>query len=153
MQGANPADGPAMAGDPYGSFESSYQLAMRALASNAATVTAVALSAYKTEHAQYPAQLADLVPDYLPALPADPITRQPMRYRLQKRHGFVVYSVGENAVDDGGLLWNEVPDQGKPKLDDVVFAPIRSDPEQEWFLVAADQSEHGSESNQSQPTQ
>jgi len=67
-------------------------------------LTAVALGArwYSTEHdGRFPPKLDDLVPNYLPAIPADPMTAGS---RLRHRPGDnpVVYSVGEDGVDDGG---------------------------------------------------
>ena len=57
---------------------------------------------YAVDHeARFPAKLDDLMPEYLPAIPADPMTTGlPLRYRPGDTP--VVYSVGEDGVDDGG---------------------------------------------------
>ncbi len=63
---------------------------------------AIALEVYRRRHAgRYPATLAELTPDPLPAVPADRITGDPLRYRLVGGKP-LVYSVGSNRVDDGG---------------------------------------------------
>lgn len=41
----------------------------------------LAARAYELERGQYPQKLADLVPEYLKAVPIDPATGQPMNYR------------------------------------------------------------------------
>ena len=74
-------------------------------------MAAVALAAqlYRADHGgAWPAKLEDLVPQYLPAVPRDPLAPgdTPLRYLLVK-HGRpdgqdrpVVYSVGSNGNDD-----------------------------------------------------
>ena len=70
----------------------------------AAAITSLALSAYRTEHGQYPAYLSSLVPEYLSSLPMDAITGQSLLYRLDERDGYSLYSPGEDGVDSGGAL-------------------------------------------------
>ena len=65
------------------------------------TVTTLALHAYKLQHGGFPRQLADLVPDYLPAVPEDPFRARPLVYRRTET-GYMLYSVGEDRKDDGG---------------------------------------------------
>ena len=50
-----------------------------------------------------PAQLSELVPEYLGALPHDFLDGKALRYRLRPGDdGFLLYSVGEDGKDDGG---------------------------------------------------
>jgi hypothetical protein len=67
-----------------------------------ATVTAIALKRYQLKHGNYPADLNPLVPEFLPAVPLDPVDGQPLRYRPNADGTFLLYSVGENGKDDGG---------------------------------------------------
>jgi hypothetical protein len=46
----------------------------------AEAAAAAALAAYRLDHKRWPASLAELVPGYLPALPADPFTGAPLLY-------------------------------------------------------------------------
>lgn len=46
--------------------------------------------------------LNQLTPEILPALPLDPFTGKDYIYR-KKEKGFIVYSVGEDLKDDGGV--------------------------------------------------
>jgi len=61
----------------------------------------LALEAYHRKHNKWPASLAELSPQYLPQLPVDLITGQPLVYKVVDDRP-VVYSVGFDADDDGG---------------------------------------------------
>lgn len=71
------------------------------MADNLAAV-ALALEAYRATHGDYPAQLAALVPALMEELPRDYATGEALRYRIEPG-GFVLYSVGKNGEDDGGV--------------------------------------------------
>lgn len=62
----------------------------------------LALGRYALAHTGLPDSLEALVPDFLDRVPLDPFDDQPLRYR-RVGEGFVVYAVGENMVDDGGV--------------------------------------------------
>jgi hypothetical protein len=83
-------------------------------------VAAVAMTRFKLDHGAFPAHLDDLVPAYLEAVPLDPFDGKPLR--LAVRDGqWVVYSVGPDLVDDGGV---EMDGHGKG---DVIFT-LRTSP-------------------------
>jgi len=63
---------------------------------------ALALGAYRTDHGRYPAELAALAPKYIAELPKDRYSDGQIKYR-QEKDGYVLYSVGPNLKDDGGL--------------------------------------------------
>jgi hypothetical protein len=50
-----------------------------------------------------PTALADLVPTYLPAVPVDPFSGEPIMY-VRRPDGYVVYSLGRDLKDDGGAV-------------------------------------------------
>lgn len=64
-------------------------------------LTAIALELYRRDHAGYPGSLQALVPHYLPDVPIDRITGDPLNYRLVDGRP-VLYSVGADRDDDGG---------------------------------------------------
>ncbi len=76
------------------------------------SIVALALAAYKAEKGKYPEKLQDLSPDYLKTLPKDFYSGKDFLYKL-KGSGFVVYSVGEDGKDDGGV---EEGATGKPDI-------------------------------------
>jgi type II secretory pathway pseudopilin PulG len=50
-----------------------------------------------------PDSLGQLVPKYLAAVPDDPYDGKPLRYKKPTSKGYLVYSIGRNRVDDGGV--------------------------------------------------
>jgi len=66
------------------------------------TRTACALERYRLAHGAYPEKLVALVPEFLPAIPTDVIDRRPLRYRREAPDRFVLWSAGENEIDDQG---------------------------------------------------
>ena len=65
-------------------------------------ITAIALKRYQLQHGQWPDQLAELVPQYLQAIPQDAMTGQPLPYHRKSDGTFLLYSVGDDGVDNGG---------------------------------------------------
>jgi hypothetical protein len=65
---------------------------------------ALAVRLYASEHdGARPGSLAELTPRYLPQVPADPLARGGAALRLvSEGERAIVYSVGEDGVDDGG---------------------------------------------------
>jgi hypothetical protein len=61
-----------------------------------------AIRAFRAQHDQLPPFLDALVPEYLAAVPADPFSGKPFRYRPTE-DGYLLYSVGFDGYDDGGL--------------------------------------------------
>jgi len=65
---------------------------------------AIALKMYHRDMGVYPDGLNWLIADkYLKAVPADPFSGKPLKYRLDKGE-FFLYSVGEDMKDNGGAL-------------------------------------------------
>jgi hypothetical protein len=62
------------------------------------------LAAYRAENRGYPDVLADLVPEYTPHVPLDHFSGKPLVYKRQE-NGYLLYSVGVNGKDDGGLSY------------------------------------------------
>jgi hypothetical protein len=80
-------------------------------------LTAVALEQYHAAHnRQYPSDLTQLAPEFLPAPELDPFDGQPLRYRA-KGSGYVLYSVGPDLRDDSGARMSG-------KEGDIVFAVV-----------------------------
>ncbi len=69
-----------------------------------AVVTALALELWRRDHGgAWPEELAPLVPQYLPALPMDQFTGEALGYRVRADGKVVVYGVGLDLDDDGGV--------------------------------------------------
>jgi hypothetical protein len=65
---------------------------------------AVALERYRLAHGEYPESLAALTPQFLEKIPHDVIGGKPLHYRRTDDGQFVLYSVGWNETDDGGVV-------------------------------------------------
>ena len=74
----------------------------RAEVSRQMMVTALALHRHKLRHGKFPENLAALMPEFLPEVPRDFIDGQPLRYRPLPDGQFLLYSIGQDAVDNGG---------------------------------------------------
>ncbi|HVU09484.1 MAG TPA: hypothetical protein VHG89_13185 [Verrucomicrobiae bacterium] len=65
-------------------------------------IAAIALKRHQLKHGNYPKDLDSLVPEFLSAVPLDPVDGKPLRYKLNADGTFLLYSIGENGMDDGG---------------------------------------------------
>ena len=64
-------------------------------------MTHLAIEIYHDDLGEYPRQIPDIVPRYLPEVPADPFGDGPLAYRRIGER-YVLYSLGEDRRDDGG---------------------------------------------------
>jgi hypothetical protein len=67
------------------------------------TLTAIALKRYQLRHGRLPDSLAKLVPEFMPNELLDPMSGKSLRFQPAADGTMLLYSVGENGVDDGGL--------------------------------------------------
>jgi hypothetical protein len=65
---------------------------------------AIALERYRLAHGGYPDSLDALVPQFIAKVPHDVIGGGPLHYRLTSDGQFVLYSIGWNERDDGGVV-------------------------------------------------
>ena len=84
-----------------------------------AAITAMAVQKFRlAQNGALVERLEELVPRFLPSVPLDPYDGQPLRYK-RLSSGFVVYSIGADGRDNGGL---ERPTRGAAKdFDDTFF--------------------------------
>jgi len=80
---------------------------------------ACALERFHQARGKYPENLDALVPQYADSLPRDIIRSQPFKYRTTADGEFVLYSVGWNEKDDGGIA------AINPSDGDWVWAPAK----------------------------
>jgi len=65
--------------------------------------TAIALERYRLAHGEFPEALDALAPQFIAQVPHDVIGGGPLKYRRTTDGQFVLYSVGWNETDDGGV--------------------------------------------------
>jgi hypothetical protein len=99
-----------------GVFEARDRAAMR----RAVVLTGFGLAAYQKDHSRYPENLTALVPKYIEEIPIDRFSGKPLRYSRNKV-GFLLYSVGPNRTDNGGLSGGAVMENESENHDDIVI--------------------------------
>ena len=102
------------------------EMRFRAKADHEALVAILAIMRWRGATGAYPPDLQTLVEaGYLTSVPMDPYSDGALVYK-RTQGDFLLYSVGENFVDDGGR--SGVGDDGKPKAwpanGDAVFWPL-----------------------------
>ncbi len=94
-------------------------LDVRAAANIRVAQLAIAIEQCRLDTGRIPSSLTELAPAYIAEIPTDPFDGKPMRYRALDSGGFVVYSIGEDGSDDGGL---EKPEKAREDdLYDITF--------------------------------
>ena len=83
--------------------------------------TAVALERWRLARGAYPEALAALVPGLLSVVPHDVIDGQPLRYRRTEEGGYLLYSIGIDAKDHGGI--GPKPGRSEKDAPDWVWKP------------------------------
>jgi tetratricopeptide (TPR) repeat protein len=78
---------------------------------------ACALERYRLARGEYPESLDVLAPQFIAKLPHDIINGQPLHYRRTSDGQFVLYSVGWNEKDDGGVVGYETPSSIMPSFE------------------------------------
>jgi hypothetical protein len=78
------------------------------------TMIACALERYRLAQGQLPDSLAQLVPQWLGKLPRDVISGEPLHYRRPDGGQFVLYSVGWDGKDEGGITQAKTAMSARP---------------------------------------
>ena len=65
--------------------------------------TAIALERYRLAHGDLPESLVALAPQFIANVPQDVIGGQPLKYRREPDGQSMLYSIGWNETDDGGV--------------------------------------------------
>lgn len=81
-----------------------FNKALHAEVTREVVLTAIAIKRYQLRNGTLPDSLSDLVPSFLDKPTLDPVDGNPLRYRLNQDGSFVLYSIGNDGVDNGGSL-------------------------------------------------
>ena len=84
------------------SFSRAWEVDLAGIARLRACVSALAVERYRLAKGRLPEGLGELVGEYMDSVPADPFTGQELKYK-KLQQGYVVYSVGKDEKDDGGV--------------------------------------------------
>ena len=77
---------------------------------------AAALERYRLAHGAFPDSLDALSPQLMDPIPHDVIDGEPLHYRRTADGQFVLYSVGWNETDDGGVVVFKKPPSKVPEI-------------------------------------
>jgi hypothetical protein len=77
------------------------------------TAIACALERYRLAKGGFPDQLESLCPQFMSRLPNDVLTGQPYKYRRTADGQFILYSLGWDETDDGGVPGKTLFDQNQ----------------------------------------
>lgn len=94
-------------------FVRSVQLDLKATGVLRSAMVALAVERYRLDKGRFPARLEELVPQYMPALLTDPFDDKPLRYQVTD-DAVIIYSIGEDGVDDGGYVTHRIPPGTSP---------------------------------------
>lgn len=92
-----------------GAFERACQLTAHSQTEINQALIACALERFRLAHGEYPENLDALVPQFLDTIPHDIIGGGPLHYHRAPQGTFVLYSVGWNGRDDGGVRDQPLP--------------------------------------------
>lgn len=95
-------------------FPKALDRGVRVEAQRQMTIAAMALMRFRIVHGKFPTELNELWPRFLQEPSFDPFSGGCLKYRLKPGGSFVLYSVGDDATDDGGNA--EPVGPGKPGL-------------------------------------
>lgn len=84
-------------------------------------IAGIAFRRFELAQGRPPATLAELVPDLLPSVPADPFNRGGQAKLVVNGQMFAIYSVGQNGIDDRALLTDP-----ETQVDTGLAAPLQS---------------------------
>lgn len=96
-------------------------LHFRRVAKRRLAATALAIRLYELDHTNRPAELSDLAADYLPVVPLDPFASDSAIQQAFTNAGHVLYSIGEDGVDDYGEDWGATLESRRNRRGDFVF--------------------------------
>jgi hypothetical protein len=85
-------------------MEKASQKTVRSQTAVKLALAAIALERYRVAHGDFPEKLEQLVPQFLAAVPQDPMAQQPFHYKRTDDGWFLLYSVGPDGKDDGGVM-------------------------------------------------
>jgi hypothetical protein len=102
-------------------IERVYETHLRVRANMDCAIMALAIERYRLKEGKLPETVDELVPTYLTQVYLDPFDGKPLRYK-RTDPGYIIYSVGEDGVDNGG---QEQDPNNQSKTFDWVFYVYR----------------------------
>ena len=102
---------------PYADFSRAATMTMQYLTHRELVSAALAIKRYNLKHGTWPANLADLTPEFLASVPMDYMDGKPLRYRRNPDNTWMLYSVGDDFKDGGGDAATKPAANSNPGID------------------------------------
>jgi len=80
----------------------------------------LAIEKYRNAKNKKPNSLQELVPEYIDSVPKDPYNGRNINYKNDDK-GYIVYSVGKDLIDNGGVKRTYLPGTGGKEIEDITF--------------------------------
>jgi hypothetical protein len=93
---------------------------LRSIARLELAQTVIAVQRYRLRNDRLPDSLDNLVPDYLETVPLDPFDGKELKYK-KLEPGYIIYSIGDDQIDDGGKEQPEDKEKGTGNTWDITF--------------------------------
>jgi len=90
------------------SFDRYIDLSFRSVGDARALVAAIACERFRLKHGRWPSALPEVCPEFLNQPPTDPFDGNPIRYGMVAE-GVQLWTIGEDAVDNGGDIRRQQP--------------------------------------------
>ena len=91
-----------------------------------ATRLIIAVQRHRLRHGRLPASVDAIDDDLLTVRPLDAFSGEQLQYRLSDEHGFMIYGLGPDGDDDGGLFVPRLSLATEKKNGDVLLYPMWS---------------------------
>lgn len=102
-------------------YEEAFHRQAVAIAYLRCAAVATAIQKFEADHRAFVNELSELVPQYLPTIPADPMTGFPVKHKLSGRL-HLVYSVGTNRHDDSLTRTTQTPELNSDDIGIYMYA-------------------------------
>ena len=109
-----------ISGHVFSSYANGFARENQALAHQRLALTALAIERFRNDNSSLPGSLDDLVPKYCDETPEDPFTGWDLEFRHADK-GYVIYSIGPDRKDDGGLEKADKKQSDDKKSYDITF--------------------------------
>jgi hypothetical protein len=113
-----------LSGLTHSNYSGLARLENEALAQQYLALVALALEGFRNEAERLPENLDELVPKFIEEVPEDPFTGMDLEYRRTEK-GYVIYSVGRDREDNGGLEQTDKKQSEDKQSYDITFTVDR----------------------------
>ncbi len=113
-----------LSGTLFSSYANIWARENNGIAQHRIALTALAVERYRNDNGKFPETLDEMVSEHFPEVPEDPFNGAELQYRRTDK-GYVIYSVGPDCEDNGGLELADKKQSEDGKSYDITFTVER----------------------------